>query len=251
MIITTQGLGFIAIPKTGSTTVETVLHENELVSCRNSAKHIDYQCVEQYIEPMLEALRKDPVHFFAVVRNPAERLFSWHRYRQRPSIKNRKRSTADISFSDFCQRVLDNKSEDGPFYIRSQADFIKAKTGEFGVKTLLKLESLNITLPKLLEIFSISVDEPNLHLNKSRSKNGDALTDDLRRTINSSAMFREDYDLHQSALSTPQEVEMVIDQWRAASRPNAGPSAGMNEKTVHKNAIGKPLAAAPMGNDRG
>ncbi|MEH6583062.1 MAG: sulfotransferase family 2 domain-containing protein [Halioglobus sp.] len=93
---------FIAVPKTGSSSVETALESytskltrefNKHATCRRLIRDLPPQMWESYFK-------------FAFVRNPYDRIESWYFYRKRPELSDPKHPrhkmyTGDKTFEEF------------------------------------------------------------------------------------------------------------------------------------------------------
>ena len=78
IILPNKGLGVIFITKCASTTIEAGLsgHKGILIGGSAGLKHTTYQRFETHLLPFLKANKIERPHFFAITREPAERLLS-------------------------------------------------------------------------------------------------------------------------------------------------------------------------------
>jgi hypothetical protein len=100
--------------KTASTSIENTLTSYcELVTRGKYAtalKHINYKKYERYIEPLIENITGKKPETVCVMREPIDWLHSWYRYRKRDSASGSKRSTQNITFSEFCELYIQKKA---------------------------------------------------------------------------------------------------------------------------------------------
>ena len=102
------GLVFLAMPKAASQSIRKSLlpHAADL-GAEEPARHINIEMFNRDLRARFEDRIGRRVETFAVVRNPVERLSSWHRYRQRPAIAGTPNSTRGIGFEAFVKATLE------------------------------------------------------------------------------------------------------------------------------------------------
>ncbi len=110
LIFLKQSLVFIAVPKTGTTAIETALSRKADIILARDRKHLTAQRFHRQIAPFLDKTFGATPDRFAVIRHPEEQLRSWYRYRMRDSLKDPKRTTHFLSFDQFVQDVLSDQS---------------------------------------------------------------------------------------------------------------------------------------------
>lgn len=97
-----QGLVFLAVPKTGSTAIESALapHAAVVILRPPQLKHANMQKYQRQLAPFLGDPKLEKLATCALMREPIDWLGSWYRYRQRPEEAPDK-STRGLSFDDF------------------------------------------------------------------------------------------------------------------------------------------------------
>lgn len=98
-------------------------------------RHMTVRRFETQLAAKLSGEGLDVAERVAVLRDPLERLGSWYRYRRRPEIAGKAESTAEISFADFVEALLE---EDPPAFAKVgfQDRFVQRQDGDIGVDHL-------------------------------------------------------------------------------------------------------------------
>lgn len=106
-----QRLVLLATPKTGTTSLAKALESRAAISIQRppELKHTPIKRFRRFIGPYLEQVSKEPFTVVGVMREPRDWLGSWYRYRQRPGIPDKRRSTAGMSFDAFVQAYCTEK----------------------------------------------------------------------------------------------------------------------------------------------
>ncbi|MFK7731224.1 MAG: sulfotransferase family 2 domain-containing protein [Pseudomonadales bacterium] len=118
---------FIAVPKTGSCSIEEALKPWENKQRKQKfSKH----ATAMRLNRELPATRWEQSYRFAIVREPYAWMHSWYRFRQREELKNpehefNKRYTGNIGFDEFVQSFSANE------LMLKQSDFIARRNGDF------------------------------------------------------------------------------------------------------------------------
>ncbi len=101
-------LAFLAVPKTGSTSIEAALvpHCDISFGKNPQIKHMTAKRFHRHMRPYLTAMGHENIEICAIIREPIDWLGSWYRYRSRPEIMGTANSTADISFDAFAQAYM-------------------------------------------------------------------------------------------------------------------------------------------------
>lgn len=106
LVFLKHSLAFVAVPKTGTTAIESALGPQADIIFAGDRKHLTAQRFHQNVRPFLQKTFKVTPETFAVIRHPEDQLRSWYRYRMRQSQSSLKRSTWFLSFDDFVTGVL-------------------------------------------------------------------------------------------------------------------------------------------------
>jgi hypothetical protein len=198
-----KGIGFICIPKCGSTTVERFMRPSSDFSLSGNPqlKHIRYEQVEGHIWPLLAQLHLSIPFTFAVVREPVSWVESWYRFRARdelapPEHPQHHNFSGHITFPEYVEAVLQPRP---PSFARihSQHYYVRNKAGEVGVDKIIPLEQIGVAVPALLEKHGIRVAKPDDRRNVSEVRNAAALPDHLRARL--LAHLEKDVAMHRAS----------------------------------------------------
>ncbi len=187
-----QRLAFLATPKTGSTAIAAALESLAAVSVQRPPllKHTTVHRYRRFIGPFLEAASKESFTLVALMREPADWLGSWYRFRQREETEAAK-STRDISFDDFvrawCQDPRPEFADVG-----SQGKFLRPRQG-VGVDRLFRYEEIGTFVHFLEERLGCEIILPRLNVSPLGATEMTAATAALLREV-----AVEDFDLYQT-----------------------------------------------------
>lgn len=106
MIFSPQSLAFIAVPKTGTTAIETTLRPKADIIFSGRRKHMTAHRFHTQFAPFLSRAYKVNPDRMAVMRDPEEQIRSWYRYRRRASKTGSQKDTTQIGFDEFVQDVI-------------------------------------------------------------------------------------------------------------------------------------------------
>ena len=147
---TKHGFAFLCMTKCASNSVEAMLtpHCNIILTGSPFYRHLNYRKYVRYLKPLLDAgPQKTAMETICVLREPVSWLYSWYRFRQRFSLRNRDnpdhlKSTAGISFEAFISAYV---STDRPAFanLGSQFNFVRTDEGEIGVDKIFPYENLD------------------------------------------------------------------------------------------------------------
>ncbi|MCD9149817.1 hypothetical protein, partial [Pseudophaeobacter flagellatus] len=169
MIFFRERLAVLAVPKTGTSSLEKALDPKASATFRGppQLKHTRAREFETNFRSLFEKKGLPPIETMAVMREPIQWLGSWFRYRQRPSLQGHPKSTAGVSFNDFVAAYL---TEGRPAYanIAQQADFITDKNGALLVDHLYSYSDLPAALQFLEKRLQQTITLPLV--NKSPQK---------------------------------------------------------------------------------
>ena len=107
-------LAFLAVPKTGTTAIETVLRKHADIVFRYDpkAKHMSGPKFEAMMRPYLDSIGAPGVQTLAVMRDPVDQLLSWYFYRRRVDGSNDQdiaKSTSDVTLEAFLEGWLSDE----------------------------------------------------------------------------------------------------------------------------------------------
>jgi len=193
MILWREKLVFLAVPKTGTTAIETILEPHAAIAFMRPpmVKHMTLGRFNRFIRPYLAASGLNDVETFALMREPVSWLGSWYRYRQRDGLKNTAKSTAHLSFDAFVTAYL---SDDRPEFaeVGSQARFLSGGKSD-GISHLFRYENMQPVLEFLSEKLGQTVALPQMNVSPARAL---ALSPDVATALHEK--HAADFDLYHS-----------------------------------------------------
>lgn len=178
---------FLAVPKTGTSSIENTLKPYRAAITNDFNKHATCSKLQRDLPVQMW----DSYFKFAFVRNPYDMMQSWYFYRQRKELANPKNPrhhlyTGDLNFEEFIHGFA--KKE----LMLRQVDFIAPHGKGLQVDTVGKYETLDRDFASICERLKLSVEQ----LPKVRSSNNDRTAAGLwtrssRKIIND--YFLEDF----------------------------------------------------------
>ena len=97
LILSQNGLVYLATPKTGSTAVEQTLGNLADIRFSRRRKHQNARFYHNRVAPFLKASLSETNEVIAVIREPMDWLRSWYRYRVRLPKDNPRSTDGDGS----------------------------------------------------------------------------------------------------------------------------------------------------------
>ena len=138
-----EKLVLLAVPKTGTTAIEAALSSRAsmIISDPPELKHAPVYRYNRFFRPMFEKACKAEMETFAMMREPISWLGSWYKYRQRPFLDGKAKSTAGISFDEFVLAYM--KGDKPPFAnVGSQVRFLEPRPNGTKVDNLYRYEDV-------------------------------------------------------------------------------------------------------------
>ena len=138
-----EKLVLLAVPKTGTTAIEAALSSRAsmIISDPPELKHAPVYRYNRFFRPMFEKACKAEMETFAMMREPISWLGSWYKYRQRPFLDGKAKSTAGISFDEFVLAYM--KGDKPPFAnVGSQVRFLEPRPNGTKVDNLFRYEDV-------------------------------------------------------------------------------------------------------------
>jgi hypothetical protein len=130
LVFVKERLVILAVPKTGTTALETALGPRADIVVRDppDLKHAPLYRYDRFFRPIFEKVCDARMETLAVVREPIDWLGSWYRYRRRPFMLDKPNSTHGIGFDDFVAAYCKG---DRPGFadVGSQARFLWPRPG--------------------------------------------------------------------------------------------------------------------------
>ncbi len=195
MLISLQkNIAFLAMTKTGSTTIEAELAPfcDIVFQGAPNVKHIQVRRFERFLRPYLETIGKPDIQTTCLFREPLDWLGSWYRYRRRAALDGKPNSTAHISFDDFVVEYMKDAPE--PFaQVGRQSNFVARKNGEIGVDFLFRYEDFDLFADFISERFGERFDFG--HLNASPKADLGLTAQNRQKVIQ---FMRDDYEIFEA-----------------------------------------------------
>lgn len=182
LIFWDQRLAFLATPKTGSTAIASALESLASISVQRPPvlKHTTAQRFHRFLGPYLEVASGHPFQVVALMREPADWLGSWYRYRQRNDGVEPQKSTRDISFDAFVRAWCSDPAPDFA-NVGSQSRFLQSKHGK-GVDRLFRYEDIATFTAFLEDALGCEIILPRLNVSPQAPMDLDPQTATLLRT---------------------------------------------------------------------
>ena len=184
-----NGIGFICVPKCGSTSVERFIRPKGDFSLSGNPrlKHISYEHMEEHIWPLLAKLHLRTPYMFAIVREPVNWVESWYRFRARdelapPEHPQHHDYSGNLCLPEYVEAVLLTRPPSHA-RIHSQFSYLRNKAGTVGVDKIIALENVDAEVPALLAQYNIFVDKPKERRNVSEVREAAALPNELRARL--------------------------------------------------------------------
>ncbi len=195
MIFWKERLAFLAVPKTGSTSIEVALAPFCSVSFARppQVKHMTHKRFNRFIRPWLAIEGAEDTELFAMMREPVSWLGSWYRYRQRDELRGQPNSTQGISFDDFVTAYLRDEGRPAYAALGSQAKQLAKRRDEIGLPHLFRYEEMAKALDFLQDRFETTLDLPQRNVSPQMEIN---LSPDIRAKLQ--AKYPLDFDTYES-----------------------------------------------------
>ena len=169
LISTRHRLAYLALPKTGTSSLEAALAPLCDIRFVGSprAKHMSMPVFERFMLPYLRRIGLDDVETVCVIREPLDWLGSWYRYSSRRAIRREPRSTRGVSFAQFVEGYL---ADPQPPYARfgRPSRFVSGRSGKPAVTHLYRYEDLPELVRFLDDRFETRLELPNLKVSPPR-----------------------------------------------------------------------------------
>ncbi len=160
LIFWKQRFVLLAVPKTGTTAIESALGPmaDAAISNPPGLKHCNVKKYRRELSPFFEQKGRRPLELVAVMREPTDWLGSWYRYRTRPALNGQPNSTAQVDFEEFVENYLADPQPDFA-RVGSQAHFL-----EGGVDHLFRYGAREALLHFLEDRFGKAITLPRLNV---------------------------------------------------------------------------------------
>jgi Sulfotransferase family len=150
LVLKDAGLVILESPKTGSQALRAMLGRKADIAWGGSSRHTSAASYAQNHAAALAAEIGRDAETVAVVREPVDRLASWHRFLHRERVADTERGAAGMSFDAFVQAVI---SPDPPLFARvgRHDRFVGWDGTQAGVDHLFDYQRLDLLLDFLAD----------------------------------------------------------------------------------------------------
>ncbi len=146
-----RGFVFLAMPKCGSSAVESAIGRHAGVAFTGGGlKHICMTDFERLVVPLLEHGGFGPKSYEVVClfREPVDWVYSWWRYRSRPDLAEhrsarRENFTGNVSFEEFAEAYVHRATPYARVDGVSQSAFVRSTSGLVGVDRIFRYEQMD------------------------------------------------------------------------------------------------------------
>ena len=202
-----HGFVFLAIPKTGSSAIETAFRPYAQVAPQGipAIKHTTYAEFQRFLQPFLAAkgFPRDSYEVVCVFREPIDWLSSMWRYRSRekladPSSPKHRRYTGNVSFEQFARAYMEGGRVGRP------SKFVRALRGQAEVDRVFRYDRFDLLVDFLCEKVGEDVEVGIKNVSPERSF---SLSEECERELRE--FFKPEYQIYQSAVVGPSKSGWV------------------------------------------
>jgi len=176
-------LVLLAVPKTGTTALETALlpYADTAILTPARKKHTTARRYHRQLAPFFTDSGKRPLETMALIREPVDWLSSWYRYRARPEIAGKPSSTAGMSFDAFVDGWL-SQDDAEIASIGRPSRFISDEDGMVQVDHLFRYEDMPEAVRFLENRIGVDLELPKCNVSpQSRAELSPEMDKRLRR----------------------------------------------------------------------
>lgn len=154
-------LAYLAMTKTGSTSVENALRPycHVMFTGHHRVTHMPAHHFERFIRPYLAESGINGVETVCQLRHPLDWLESWWRYRSKPPKRERHVSTDGVSFDRFVSEYIEGA--DRPYLgMHRPQSFLCDESGELLVQIVFRFEEMDLFARFLSDRFGQNIALP-------------------------------------------------------------------------------------------
>lgn len=159
LVFVKHRLVILAVPKTGTTALETALgpHADLVVRDPPDLKHAPLYRYDRFFRPIFEKVCNAELETLAVMREPIDWLGSWYRYRRRPFMAGRPNATHGMDFDTFVDAYC---RDDRPGFadVGSQAKFLQTRPKGLPLTHLFRYEDQPRLVAFLQDRLGLSIE---------------------------------------------------------------------------------------------
>ncbi len=158
-------LAFLAMPKTGTTSMEKALGRYCEIRFGRSpkTKHMTQRVFERFMMPYLRDIGAGDTETVCVIREPVDWLGSWYRFRSKPGFSRGPKSTKDVGFAAFIEGYL-AKPQPEFSKIGRQSGFVAGKSGKPAVTHMFRYDNLPALVSFLDKRFGRELKLPKVNV---------------------------------------------------------------------------------------
>lgn len=161
LVFAKEKLVFLALPKTGTTALETALEAQAAMVLRKAPnlKHTPGFRYDAYLKTYLAKCGFANLETLCVLRHPVDWLGSWYRYRSRPEKDGAPNSTKNMTFDSF---VAEYASDEPASWARigHPPRFIRDNSGRMMIDHLFQYEQMDLLVEFLEHRLKFRIDLP-------------------------------------------------------------------------------------------
>ncbi len=151
----------LSVPKTGTTALQQALgaQADMIISDPPMLKHMPLHRYNRFMHPMFQVAGYHNLEIMAIMREPISWLGSWYRFRRRPFMADKAKSSHGMSFDEF---VLDYLKDQPPPHanVGQQSRFLAAQENGPEITQLFRFEELHSAIKFLEARLSTRIELP-------------------------------------------------------------------------------------------
>ena len=195
-----HGFVFLAIPKTGTSAIETAFRPYAQIAPQGipAIKHTRYAEFQRFLQPFLAAkgFPRESYEVVCVFREPIDWLSSLWRYRSRekladPSSPKHHNFTGGVSFEQFARAYM----EDGNQGMR-QSKYVRARRGQAEVDRIFRYDRLDLLVDFMCKKIGENVGVEIKNISPERSF---SLSEECERELQE--FLRLEYRIYRRAIA--------------------------------------------------
>lgn len=169
LLFAKEKLIFLALPKTGTTALETALEPAAAMVMRKSPnlKHTPAYRYDKYLKTYLGKCGLKNLQTTCVVRHPVDWLGSWYRYRARPAKDGTPNSTKDMTFESFVAEYADDEPASWA-RVGHPPRFIRNNDGNMIIDHLYQYEQMDQLIAFFEERLGMTIDLPQRNVSPTK-----------------------------------------------------------------------------------
>ena len=175
LIFANQGLIVFALPKTGTTSIDTAIGNKATIRLKGTKgmglKHINAKRFNKWNKALKQEFPNQKFVSCCVMREPIDWISSWFRYRSRESLKNSSRYTGNLTFEEYLCNLCDRyeKKSSKSLKLMGQSKFIIRKN-TIGIDRIFPYEKIDNFTQFISKKLDIKIELPKRNISPELSK---------------------------------------------------------------------------------